>query len=169
MKKFYVILTLLFISKFLMAAGEVKMAGPEGTNGAYYVPFDQVSETLGINNPNTITASTGYDLILRNKTSGMLHKIAVDDFKKDLKFSTTYSGTTGAAGTYTVTFPTAYSVAPNVQANIIGATDTQNIRTTAVSTTSVTILVRNRVDVVGLLPTWGNVTGASVDILVTAK
>lgn len=81
----------------------------------------------------------------------------------------TYSGTTNASGNYTVTFSTAYSVAPNVQANIIGATDTQNIRITSVSTTGFTVLVRNRVDVIGLLPTWNNVSGASVDILITEK
>jgi len=85
------------------------------------------------------------------------------------KFSTPYSGTTTAAGTYTVTFPVAYSVPPNVQANIINGLDSQNIRTTSVTTTGVTVLVRNRVDVVGLLPTWINVSGATVDIIVTAK
>jgi len=85
------------------------------------------------------------------------------------KFSTPYSGTTTAAGTYTVTFPVAYSVPPNVQANIINGLDSQNIRTTSVTSTGVTVLVRNRVDVVGLLPTWVNVSGATVDLIVTAK
>ncbi len=81
----------------------------------------------------------------------------------------TYSGTTNSGGTYTVTFGTAYSTAPNIQANIIGATDTQNIRTTSVSTTGFTVIVRNRVDVLGLLPSWTNVNAAAVDILITEK
>jgi len=85
------------------------------------------------------------------------------------KFSTPYSGTTTAAGTYTVTFPVAYSVPPNVQANIVNGLDSQNIRTTSVTTTGVTVVVRNRIDIIGLLPTWENVSGAKVDVIVTAK
>lgn len=80
-----------------------------------------------------------------------------------------YSGTTNASGQFTVTFSTAYSVAPNIQANIINGTDTQNIRITAISTTGFTVLVRNRTDVVGLLPSWSNVSGASVDVLINEK
>lgn len=80
-----------------------------------------------------------------------------------------YSGTTSGSGTYTVTFGTSYSSAPNIQANIIGATDTQNIRITSISTTGFTVTVRNRTDVAGLLPTWSNVNGAIVDVLITEK
>lgn len=81
----------------------------------------------------------------------------------------TYSGTTDASGIYTATFGTAYSVAPNIQANIINGTDTQFIRITSVSTTGFTVLVRNRTDIAGLLPTFSNVNGASVDVLITQK
>lgn len=91
------------------------------------------------------------------------------NFTISRKRQETYSGTTIAAGTYTVTFGTAYSVAPNVQANIINGTDTQNIRITSISTTGFTVLVRNRTDVVGLLPSWSNVSGANVDVLITEK
>ena len=80
-----------------------------------------------------------------------------------------YSGVTNGSGAYTVVFSTAYTVTPNIQANIIGATDTQNLRITSITTTGFTILVRNRVDVVGLLPTWNNVTGATVDVLISEK
>ncbi len=80
-----------------------------------------------------------------------------------------YSGTTNGSGVYTVTFSTAYSVAPNIQANIIGATDTQNLRITSISTTGFTVTARNRTDVVGLLPSYSNVSGASVDVLITEK
>lgn len=86
-----------------------------------------------------------------------------------IKKQETFSGSTNASGQYVVTFSTPYTVAPNIQANIINATDTQNIRITSISTTGFTVVVRNRVDVIGLLPTWNNVTGANVDVLVTQK
>lgn len=86
-----------------------------------------------------------------------------------VKRQETYSGVTNSSGVYSVSFPIAYSVAPNIQANIINATDTQNIRITSISTTGATVAVRNRVDVIGLLPSWTNVNGANVDILVTEK
>lgn len=86
-----------------------------------------------------------------------------------IKRQETYSGTTNASGVYSVTFPAAFPVAPNIQANIIGATDTQNIRITSITTTGFSVLVRNRVDVIGLLPTYANVNGATVDVLITAK
>lgn len=86
-----------------------------------------------------------------------------------IKRQETYSGITNASGTYTVTFATAFSVVPNIQANIVGGTDSQIIRITSVSTTGFTVLVRNRVDVIGLLPSWNNVSGATVDILITEK
>jgi len=87
----------------------------------------------------------------------------------DTKKVAVYSGTTNASGIYTVTFGTAYSVAPNIQANIVGGSDTQNIRITSVSTTGFTVTVRNRTDVIGLLPSYSNVNGANVDVLITEK
>ncbi len=81
----------------------------------------------------------------------------------------TYSGTTNASGNYVVTFGTAYAAAPNIQANIIGGTNTNLIKITAVSTTGFTVNVVTRVDVVGLLPSYNNVNGAAVDVLITEK
>lgn len=89
--------------------------------------------------------------------------------KPTVKRQETYSGTTTGSGTYTVTFGTAFSVAPNVQANLINGSDTQSSRTTSISTTGFTVLIRNRTDVLGLLPSYANVTGATVDVLVTEK
>jgi len=86
-----------------------------------------------------------------------------------LKRQETYSGTSNSSGNYTVTFGTAYSVAPNIQANIIGGTNTQTIKITSVSTTGFTVNVTNRNEVLGLLPTYTNVNGASVDVLITEK
>lgn len=102
-------------------------------------------------------------------TNGNIVSGTYPNFTISKKRQETYSGTTSAGGTYTVTFGTPYSAAPNIQVNIINGTDSQNIRTTSITTTGFTVLVRNRVDVVGLLPTWNNVSGATVDILVTEK
>lgn len=81
----------------------------------------------------------------------------------------TYSGTTNVSGLYTVTYSTAYSVAPNVQFQINGGLVTHTIRLTASTTTGFTVYVQNRTDIIGLLPSYSNVSGASVDILVTEK
>lgn len=80
-----------------------------------------------------------------------------------------YSGATNASGNYTVSFGTPYAVAPNIQANIIGGSNTQIIKITSVSASGFTVNVTNRTDVVGLLPTYANVTGAAVDVLITEK
>lgn len=79
----------------------------------------------------------------------------------------TYSGTTNGSGVYSVTFGTPFASAPNVQPVIVAPTDAQMIKLTAVSTTGFTVTVRTRNDVLGLLPTWSNVSGADVMILVT--
>lgn len=86
-----------------------------------------------------------------------------------------YSGTTDASGNYTVTFGSAYSVAPNIQASITNQSNTnQQIRVVSVSTTGFTINVyqRNAVTLLTievLLAAVVNVNGATVDILVTEK
>jgi hypothetical protein len=109
----------------------------------------------------TVTITAGFGTAV----TGTYPNFTISQAKK----RETSSGTTNASGTYTFTFAQTYSVAPNVQANIINGTDTQIIRIGTPSTTSVTVTVRNRTDVVGLLPTWSNVNGASVDIIVTEK
>lgn len=80
-----------------------------------------------------------------------------------------YSGTTNASGNYVVTFITSYSLAPNIQANIIGGSNTNLIKIVSVSTTGFTVNVVNRTDVLGLLPTYSNVTSAAIDVLITEK
>lgn len=89
--------------------------------------------------------------------------------KPTIKRVDVYSGTTNGSGAYTVTFGTAFSATPNVQGNIIGGSDTQSIIITNRSTTGFTVTVRNRTDVLGLLPSYSNVSGATVDVVVTAQ
>lgn len=130
------------------------------------------NQTITLSGDVTGSGATSITTTLANAGTAGTYGIVTTDSKGRVisgKKTEAYSGTTIAAGTYTVTFGTAYSVAPNIQANIINGTDTQNIRTTSITTTGFTVLVRNRVDVVGLLPSWNNVSGASVDVLITEK
>lgn len=120
------------------------------TNGAGYLT-SQTTQTLVGSNGITISSAANSFTISNTKR---LEK---------------YSGTTNSSGEYTVTFSQSYSVAPNIQANIINGTDTQNIRITSITTTGFTVLVRNRTDAIGLLPTYSNVNGASVDVLILEK
>lgn len=86
----------------------------------------------------------------------------------------TYSGTTNSSGVYTVTFGTSYSVAPNIQANIVGGTANQFLVITSVSTTGFTVNAyqRNAVTLLAtelLLASTVNVEGANIDVLITEK
>lgn len=97
------------------------------------------------------------------------------DLTSKPKIPSTYSGTTNSSGVYTVTFSEAYSVAPNIQANIVNQSNTnQFIRVTSISTTGFTINVfqRNSINLLGtdvLLFSTANVNGASVDVVITEK
>jgi hypothetical protein len=103
---------------------------------------------------------------------GRFIKAPIQEFNPGVpsfKRQETYSGSTNGSGVYTVTFGTSYSVAPNIQASIVGGSNTNILKVTSVSTTGFTITVVNRTDVLGLLPTYSNVSGALVDVLVTEK
>lgn len=102
-------------------------------------------------------------------TSGSYNDLSNKPTIPTIKRQETYSGSTNASGNYTVTFGTSYSVAPNIQANIIGGTNTNLIKISSITTTGFTVNVVTRVDVIGLLPTYNNVNGATVDVLVTEK
>lgn len=85
-----------------------------------------------------------------------------------------YSGTTNSNGEYTVTFSTAYSAAPNIQANIVGGTANQFIIIPSISTTGFTVkaVQRSAVTLLGievLLAATTNVNGANIDAIVTEK
>lgn len=92
----------------------------------------------------------------------------------------TYSGTTDASGNYTVTFSTAYSVAPNIQCQVIAGTTETFLRVTSITATGFTINVYTR-GIVSSLPVIGVLTNtllgatttplsaANVDVLITEK
>lgn len=112
------------------------------------------------NNSNTITV---------NGVSATLGSNPVFNVKS----VATYSGTTNVSGNYTVTFPTAYAVAPNVQASIPNQSSTnQFIRVSSVTTTGFTVNVYQRsavtlLAVEVLLAATTNVSGANVQAIVT--
>jgi len=90
--------------------------------------------------------------------------------------SVPYSGTTNSSGVYTLTFPNAYTVAPNVQVTYSNQTGTnQYFRVQSVTTSAVTIYAYSRgilnISLVGdvLAGAVTNTSGANFDVLVTAK
>lgn len=85
------------------------------------------------------------------------------------KRSETYLGSSNSSGNYTVSYATAFTATPDVQPQLQAGTPTQTIRITASSTTGFTVNVQSRTDVIGLLPSYANVNGASVGVLVTER
>lgn len=111
------------------------------------------------------TSITGKPIFSTVSTSGDYNDLIN---KPVIKRQETYSGTTNSNGNYTVVFSTSYALAPNIQVNLIGS-NIRDVTTTTVSTTGFTINVQRRTDVIGLLPSYSNVNGTSVDVLITQK
>lgn len=122
------------------------------------------TSTIGSNTSGsaTITISSGEGILVSE--SGNTITIA------NTKRQETYTGTTNSSGIYTVTYASAYSVVPNIQYAVgVGGLRTYSIILTASSTTGFTVKVENRTDIAGLLPSFANVNGQTVDVLVTEK
>lgn len=120
---------------------------------------------------STTPASTATIL---NKPS--LHAIATSGDYNDLsnkpaagKRHESFTGTTNASGNYSVTFAQAFTTAPDVQAQLINPADNDFIRVTSITTTGCVVNARRRTDVVGLLPSFSNLNGASVTVLITER
>lgn len=86
------------------------------------------------------------------------------------------TGTTNASGDYTYTYGSAFSAIPNVQPVIRGQTNDKQFCMLSSSTTTgftVKVVQRNTVNIIGiglvLLETVSNVSGATVDVIVTEK
>lgn len=119
------------------------------------------SGVISVNLPATVTAGT-YGLV------------TVDQYGRVTagKRQERYSGVT-ASGSYTVVFSTPYSVAPNIQANIIGGTSKQ-FTTITVSTTGFTVSAYqlNSINLLAtdlLLSTTVPLNGANIDVLISEK
>src|SRR6218665_1630497 len=80
--------------------------------------------------------TTGTGAASYNSSTGVLNVPNYTPTKR----TEVYSGTTNASGVYTVTFPVAFSVAPNIQASITNQGSTnQYLRVSNISTTGFTI------------------------------
>lgn len=125
--------------------------------------------------PNPTLANSGV-------TAGTYGVVTVDSKGRVTggKRQLTYSGVTDASGNYTVTFATPFSVAPNIQQNLIGGNALQGTLITSITTTGFTIQAYTR-STVTTLPLVGVLTatlvgvatnplvGGSVDVLITEK
>ena len=80
----------------------------------------------------------------------------------------TYSGSSNASGIYSVTYPVAFAsgIVPNIQSSLISGNNKETMVVTSTNT-GFSILVQTRNDVVGLLPTYSNVSGRTVQVLIT--
>lgn len=115
--------------------------------------------------------TTGTGAATYNNTTGALNIPTPATAKRIV----TYSGTSDANGAYSATFSPAFSVAPNIQANITNQSATnQFLRVTSVTTTGFTVNVFQRASltVLGLeliAASVTNVSGAAIDVLVVEK
>lgn len=115
--------------------------------------------------------TTGTGVATYNNSTGVLNVPTPVNSKR----IDTYSGTTIADGSYTITFSSAFPVAPSIQASITNQASTnQFIRVTSVSTTGCVINVfqRSAVTLLGievLLAATTNVSGATIDVLAISK
>jgi hypothetical protein len=156
------------------AQGVQGIQGSQGIQGIQGVTGEQgvqgmqgVTGTVGATGAQGTTGSTG----LKGDTGAT----GVTGPTGASKPQQTYSGTTDVNGNYAVTFGSAYSVAPNIQANIVNqANANQFIQIVSVSTTGFTVNAYSRgiltilgIDVLG--GTVSNVNGAAVDVLITEK
>lgn len=78
-----------------------------------------------------------------------------------------YTGTTNGSGIYTVTYGSAYGSKPMIVFAVEGGTNKDTALLTSTTTTGFSILVERRSDVLGLLPTYAIVSGATVNVIVT--
>lgn len=130
-----------------------------------------------------ITSSGNISLALANSgiTAGTYGRLTVNakGIATAGKRQETYSGTTDASGVYTVTFSTPYSVAPNIQAGLVGGTAlngcTYTVSTTGFTVTAYTRSTVSSLPVLGVLAATlvGTATnplvGGAVDVLITEK
>lgn len=145
-------------------------------NGAYKVmptslsPNGSAGGDLTGSYPNPTLSTT-------TATAGVYGTVTINNkgLATSGKRSELYSGTTNGSGVYTVTFSAAYSVAPNIQANLTNQSSTnQYLRISSVSTTGFTVNVyafstNTLLGIVSLISTTTNVSGSTLDVLVTEK
>jgi len=141
-----------------------------------------ITQTLSGSGTNTISLSNGGGTfvipsstnnatilttgIATSTSSANSHTINVPAQKRIDKFT----ATTNASGVVTITYTTAFSVTPNLQYNLgVGAGNKETIIPVTSTTTGCSFLVQLRSDVLGLLPTYSNVSGREVNVIAFEK
>lgn len=154
-----------------------KLTIPSGTSF-------QVLDGLGVPKtlPSYLTSETDPVWISEkpNYRTKILNDALYVSSSANLKIPKPVSGVTNSSGNYSYTFPIAYSVAPNIQAQLIGGTDLTFFRITSVTTTGFNIYAFSRSSITSL-PIVGTLTGAllgsagtplngaTIDVLITEK
>jgi hypothetical protein len=121
--------------------------------------------------PNITFNNTAPDQVVTlTATNGLTVTGTYPNFTVTKKRQETYTGTTNASGVVTFTFA-AFSAVPNIQpAAGFGNTNKETmIPNAAPTTTSCSYYVQLRADVLGLLPSYSNVSGREVNVLITEK
>lgn len=142
------------------------------------VPFLTTNQSMTFTGDVTGSGTTSIPITLNTvATAGTYGRVVVN--AKGLvtsgKRQETYSGTTDGSGNYTVTFATAYSVVPNVQANLVPQTATnQYARISSITTTGFTVNAysfnsNNLLGIISLVTTTSNIVGATIDVLISEK
>lgn len=86
-----------------------------------------------------------------------------------LKRQETFTVNTNASGIATISY-SAYAAVPNIQFTLgVGTGNKETIVPQTATTTGATFLVQLRTDVLGLIPSYSNVVGREVNVLVTEK
>lgn len=148
------------------------------SNLSYTLPTFLITETQSLSiSSNSLSIKTGSaivnTIVLPSATSQSLtlstNSLTISGsntivFKRQEK----YSGSTDATGIYSVTFTTAYSSVPDIQANVINGNNKWT-QITNVSTTGFTVYIQLRTDIAGLLPTYSNVSGATIRVLISEQ
>lgn len=153
--------------------GQTGNSSYNSTTGVFNIPNYTVTPGTGISVSTNVITNTAPDqtvaLIGSNgiTTSGTYPNFTVAKTKRQ----ETLTVSTNASGIATFTFANTYSVAPNIQYQMgNGATVKETIiPNSAPTTTGSVYLVQVRNDALGLLPTYANVSGREVNILVTEK
>jgi len=118
--------------------------------------------------PVTSSGNISLALSTTGVSAGTYGRVTVDTKGRTTagKAQVPYIGVTDASGNYTVSFGVTYATVPNIMVTLINP----NVRDTplpVVTTTGFTVNVQRRTDVIGLLPSYANVVGGAVHVLVT--
>lgn len=143
-----------------------------------YTPPAQVAQTLiGAGQTTVTTAANSFTINTSVPTYSLVAGTGISLNQSGTTYTIgltkrheTYSASTATTGIVTVTYGTAYSVTPNVQLQMgVGATNKYTCTPISSSTTGCSYRVEVRSDVLGILPAYANVSGQSVDFLITEK